>query len=286
MRQGYVDIGDPWYPDLLKSISDPPSRLFYKGNWDPAIFDRCLAVVGSRRMTRYGRTITERLVSEAAAAGITIVSGFMYGIDAQAHRVAIEAGGRTIAVMPCGIDRIHPAYQKDLYESIIASGGLIVSEYEGDAHSTTWMFPRRNRIVAGLSRAVMVVEAAVKSGSLVTARLACRYGRQLLAVPGPLTSDTSLGTAHLLKTGARVVTGADDVLGCYGICQDAHRKTQNSRLDKNEKLIMDELEKEPQEIDMLARAMGLSVAVTGTVLSMMQLKGYVEEDNGKYYCVV
>ena len=166
-----IENGNPEYPPLLKAIAQAPKELYYRGNWSACLFEECLAVVGSRKMTTYGRQVTEKLVSEIASAGITIVSGFMYGIDATAHKAALEAGGRTIAVMPCGIDLIHPEYQEDLYKEILENNGLIISEFPGLFPPALWTYPRRNRIVAGLSRATMVVEAGEKSGALITAGL-------------------------------------------------------------------------------------------------------------------
>ncbi len=155
-----IKIDDEKYPRLLKEIGSPaPKKLYYKGDLNNDIFKNCLAVVGSRHLTSYGRRVTERFVAEIASAGITIVSGFMYGGDEAAHSAAVKAGGKTIAVMPCGIDIIHPEYQKGLYEEILKNNGLIISEYEGKFLPVTWTYVKRNRIVAGLSRAVLVVEA-------------------------------------------------------------------------------------------------------------------------------
>ena len=184
------------------------------------LFNNCLAVVGSRRLTHYGEQAIERIVGEIAMArldsarqaGITIVSGFMYGGDALAHQIAVRVGGRTIAVMPCGIDRISPEDQEELYNDIIENNGMIISEYEGDMTPALWTYPRRNRIVAGLSQAVLVVEAGEKSGSLITANLAKKFGRKIFAVPGPITSSVSKGTNMLIKQGAEMVTDAGDIL--------------------------------------------------------------------------
>ena len=166
------------YPYLLKQIKDPPRKLYFKGDWNTDIFDETLSVVGSRRMTRYGEIITNELVAVIAEAGIVIVSGFMYGIDAQAHAAALETGGRTIAVMPCGIEKIHPEYQAGLYNRILRCGGLVVSEYPGDTPPALWTYPRRNRIIAGLSPVLLVVEAGLKSGALITARIAKNYNKK------------------------------------------------------------------------------------------------------------
>ena len=207
------------YPELLKQISDAPAQLYYKGIWPASsadenenLFENCLAVVGSRHMTQYGKKATEQLISEVAAAGITIVSGFMYGVDAAAHKAAVDAGGKTLAVMPCGIERIHPSHQKDLYDKILETGGLIISEWDGDGMPMLWTYPKRNRIVAGLAKATLVVEAGLESGSLITADFAKKFQRKVFAVPGPITSEVSKGTAKLIQEGAMLVNSADDIL--------------------------------------------------------------------------
>lgn len=215
-KVNYIDTESTEYPQLLKEIKDHPRRIYYRGKWSPEIFRETLSVVGSRRMTGYGEIITERLVSETAASGITVVSGFMYGIDAVSHESAVDAGGKTIAVMPCGIERIHPVNQTELYRKILKKEGLVISEFEGNMQPARWSFPRRNRIIAALSPALLVVEAGLKSGALITAGYAFKYGRKILAVPGPLTSSVSLGTANLIKRGASIVTSSEDILMLYG----------------------------------------------------------------------
>ena len=225
-----ITIDDKRYPKLLKKIGNSaPKQLYYKGNWDESIFKNCLAVVGSRRMTTYGKQVVEKITGEAAAAGLTIVSGFMYGVDAQAHRTALRFGGRTIAVMPCGINLIHPEYQQDLYTEILNNHGLIISEYEGNMQPANWTYPRRNRIVAGLSWATLVVEAGEKSGSLITANWAKKFKRKLFVVPGPITSENSKGIMQLIKEGAVPVSSARDILEYYKIKFEA----QNPKSETN-----------------------------------------------------
>jgi len=213
-----INIKDERYPELLKAIGkEAPEKLYYKEKWESEIFDNCLAVVGSRHLTGYGRKITERLVKEIVATGITIVSGFMYGGDEAAHSATVEVGGRTIAVMPCGIDVIHPKYQEKLYNKILENKGLIISEFEGNFPPTNWTYPRRNRIVAGLSKAILIVEARLNSGTLITAEFAKKFGRKIFVVQGPLTSEVSKGTAKLFKEGASVITEAKDILDFYKV---------------------------------------------------------------------
>lgn len=276
------------YPKLLKGIGkDAPKCLYYKGIWDDAIFSNCLAVVGSRNLTTYGKQVAERLVTPLSGAGITIVSGFMYGGDAAAHKAALQAGGRTIAVMPCGIERIHPEYQQDLYHDILNNRGLIISEYEGDQMPVNWMYPRRNRIVAGLSKAILVLEAGLKSGTLITANFAKKYGRKIFVVPGPITSENSKGIMQLIKEGATPISSAEDILdffgvgGLRGLASKKEAKLQET--DGFEQRIIDYLRKEPLEIDALARIFSLPASKMGTTLSIMQLQGLIKYEGGKYH---
>ena len=282
-----VTIDDKKYPKLLKKIGrDAPKRLYYKGVWDKEIFNNCLAVVGSRHLTTYGRQVTERLGTELAAAGITIVSGFMYGGDEAAHRAAVRAGGRTIAVMPCGIERIHPEYQQDLYYDILNNKGLIISEYDGDQMPVNWMYPRRNRIVAGLSQATLVVEAGLKSGTLITANFARKFGRKIFAVPGPITSEVSKGTSQLLKEGAGLVTSAKDILDFFGVSglrSLASKKEAKLPGGDIEQKILEYLRREPLDTDALARNFGAPVSKISVMLSMMQLRGLIKQEGSKYY---
>ncbi len=271
-------------PKLLQEISDPPKQLYYKGEWREEIFENCLAVVGSRRNTSYGKRAVEQLVGEIARAGVTIVSGFMYGIDALAHEAALYAGGKTVAVMPCGIELIHPAYQKKLYEEILRSGGLVVSEYEGNTAPGYWMYPQRNRIVAGLCKATLVVEAGEKSGSLITASYTIKFGRKLFAVPGPITSEVSKGTNQLLKEEATLVTGASDIVAFFGLpSQQSAVHSMYHNHGKIEQSIVEYLKGEPMEIDALARTLHMPVAQLGTILSMMELSGGIVLEGGKYH---
>ena len=297
IMENIITIKDKRYPELLRKIGkEAPEKLYYKGDWpiDTAqgkddIFENCLAVVGSRRLTSYGRKITEQLVTEIAAAGVTIVSGFMYGGDEVAHEAAVEVGGKTIAVMPCGIDIIHPEYQEELYNEILEKNGLIISEFEGNFPPAPWTYPKRNRIVAGLSKTVLIVEAGLNSGTLITAEYAKKFGRKIFAVPGPITSEVSKGTTKLIKEGAEIATSAKDILDFYKIIpskelgEDSPRQISSRLKDDLEKNIFEQLRKEPLEADNLARLLGTSVSKIGTTLSLMQLKGFINQEGGKYY---
>lgn len=285
-----ITIEDKEYPELLRKIGkEAPTKLYYKGEWDNDIFENCLAVVGSRRLTSYGRRMTEQLVTEIAAVGVTIVSGFMYGGDEAAHKATIDVGGRTIAVMPCGIDIIHPEYQEELYNKILENKGLIISEYEGNFPPAIWTYPKRNRIVAGMSKAILVVEAGLNSGTLITTDYAKKFGRKIFAVPGQLTSEVSKGTAQLIKEGAEVVTGAKDILDFYRITSnkasvDVDPQQVLQRFENDiERKIVEYLKNESLEVDVLARFLELPVSKVGTILSIMQLKGFIHQEGNKYY---
>ncbi len=283
----YVDINSAEYPYLLRQIKDPPPKLYFKNEWDSDIFSETLSVVGSRKMTRYGGIITDNIISTVAGAGITIISGFMYGIDAQAHNAAIEAGGRTIAVMPCGIDIIHPEYQSDLHEKITQNKGLILSEYPGKTPPALWTYPRRNRIIAGLSPILLVVEAGIKSGALITSKIAKKYNKIIFSVPGPLTSSVSLGTANLIKNGARIVTDVQDILSEYGRTNtnELFSKKEFYGLNRTQSKILKLLVNEPSSIDEISRLVEKKISEIGADITILSLKKCISLYEGKYYQV-
>jgi len=309
--QNVIYKDDKEYPKLLKKISKGmPKQLYYKGSWKgssasngsqaskraskQSIFDNCLAVVGSRKLTSYGKQAGEQIISQIAAAGVTIVSGFMSGGDALAHQAAVRVGGRTIAVMPCGIDLIHPQDQKELYQDILDNKGLIISEYEGDMQPKLWTYPQRNRIVAGLSQAILVIEAGEKSGTLITANYAKKFKRKIFALPGPITSSVSKGTNMLIKQGAGMVTEAGDVLGFFRehfgfnvgtehCSVHAERTEQCSVPTKIQEEILELLEREALGIDELSRYLGISSSDLGVKLSLMEMQGVIKLRGDKYY---
>ena len=280
METRVIEKENPKFPGLLRQIADSPKQLYYKGEWNSEIFENCLTVVGSRHMTSYGKRATEQIVGEVAAAGVTIVSGFMYGVDATAHKAAVNANGKTIAVMPCGIERIHPEYQKDLYDKILETGGLIISEYDGDSMPQLWTYPKRNRIVAGLASATLVVEAGLESGSLITADFAKKFGRKVFAVPGPITSEVSRGTAKLMQEGASLVQNANDILEFYeSAVQSPTFSRSKSGFSGNplEERIFEMLTRESVEADLIARTLQIPVSELGTMLSLMELQGIISK---------
>lgn len=251
----------------LGDLSHPPKALFYTGNWDPSLFDSCVAIVGSRKMTEYGRRVIEQIVPKLVFEKKTIVSGFMYGVDQYAHELCMQAGGKTIAVLGWGIARKLEDTDLHLSNSIISSGGLLLSEWE-DQQPTLWTFPVRNRIVAALSSDVIVVEAAVKSGSLITANIAQKLSRQLWAVPGPITSRTSEGTNMLISQGqAKIWTG----------------QLPPAKQTKNADPLLSLVESEALTTSDIARLLGRPVSEVGAQLSLLTLTGELIEKGGKYY---
>ncbi|MBD0330587.1 MAG: DNA-protecting protein DprA, partial [Thermoleophilia bacterium] len=213
----WLPRSDPAFPPLLAAIHDPPVGLFLRGSADAAVLARpAVAVVGARSCSPYGAQVARALGRELAGAGLVVVSGMARGIDGEAHRGALETGGVTVAVLGCGIDRDYPVSHRELAARIAASG-LIVSEYAPGVEPAPWRFPARNRIVAGLAVATVVVEAREASGALITADLALEEGREVLAVPGEITSALSAGTNRLLRLGATPVTGIADALDAVGV---------------------------------------------------------------------
>jgi DNA processing protein len=238
-------------------------KLYYQGEWKEDLFTKCVAVVGSRRMTEYGRRAIEKIVPQLVQDGCTIVSGFMYGADQMAHKTCVECGGNTIAVLGWGINYPLETSDQELASSILKSGGLLVSEWE-DQKPTLWTFPARNRIVAAISQEVIVVEAALKSGSLITANLALKLGKKVWAVPGPITSRVSEGTNQLIAEGKA------------GIWLGKNREV------KSDNQIIKILENESLDASEIARKLGESVDKIGAQLSLLTLSGQIVEKGGKY----
>ena len=285
-----VSIEDKQYPESLRWIQNPPKKLFYRGNWSQKILANCLAVVGSRRVTGYGEAVINKIIPGLVRAGLTIVSGFMSGVDSLGHQVCLDSGGKTIAVFGCGLNQLVPAGNDKLYDRILDKGGLVVSEYEKEVKARLWTFPLRNRIVAGLSKGVLVIEGGENSGSLITAKLAKGQVKPVLAVPGPVTSSQSAGTNWLIKNGAEIVLDSDDVLKAIGMENLHSRHSRGEKIHTSgvecseiESRIMEELSKEPLETDDLSRKLGIDIVILSQTLSLMSLKGLVEEKSGKYY---
>ena len=275
-----VSVVDRDYPANLRQISDAPAVLYYKGNLLPAD-DLAMAVVGSRYPTVYGKQVTEKLVTELVVSGLAIVSGLARGIDSIAHRAALDAGGRTIAVLGSGVDLIYPPENKKLADEVVKNGAL-VSEFPLGFPSVPSNFPARNRIISGLSLGVLVTEAAVDSGSLITAGQAAEQGREVFAVPGPITSKMSEGANNLIKEGVHPTTNASDILQILDIerkkmqVETRDQKLETRNIAKEERKVLDLLDGQAKHIDVIVRESGLAIDKLSATLSIMELRGLVK----------
>ncbi len=340
----FLILEDPQYPNLLKQIKNPPFVLYVKSaevaNKDFHVrsasklhllnpvrmpagshnenfvssphfnFDltKTIAVVGTRRITQYGREVTEIFTRELSAAGFTIVSGLALGVDAVAHQTAIEAGGKTIAVLGSGCDLCFPLENQPIYNSIVAGAGCLVSEFPLGMEPTKWSFPARNRIIAGLAEAVLVTEGAEDSGSLITADYAFKNNRKVFAVPGPITSSFSQGPYKLIQKGAKLVTRAEDILKEFSIFPAKRDpasldnsqfsiKSERSKINppvggqsskfqnatEEENRILKLLENEQLNFDEIVRRSEMNSAKAGTLLTMMEIKGMIKNLESGYF---
>jgi DNA processing protein len=279
--QGFRFLGrsEAAFPPPLAAIHDPPPGLFLRGEADVELLARpAVAIVGARACSSYGRQVARSLGRELAAAGLVVVSGLARGVDGEAHRGALEASGMTVAVMGCGIDRDYPAAHRALAAEV-AAAGLVVSEYAPGVEPAPWRFPARNRIVAGLCSATVVVEARERSGALITADLALEEGREVFAVPGEITSALSAGSNALLRLGATPCTAAADVLETYGLVAD---QPVLPDLSETAVIVLEGVRQGAVGADELARATGLSARVLAVVLTELELAGVVREEDGVY----
>jgi len=286
-----LSLFDPAYPARLKMIADPPPLLYITGTLTEQD-ELAVAIVGARRATAAGRVLTEELSHDLAAAGMTVVSGLARGVDAAAHRGALAAQGRTIAVLGCGIDRTYPP-EHDRLRRQIEERGAVLSEVPVGAPPHSHHFPRRNRIISGLSLGVVVTEAAINSGSLITAKLAAEQGREVFAVPGFVKEETSRGTNALLKDGAALIERAQDVIDAVlpqldpalrlRLQPSRAKNERGGQLGKEERLVYDALSYEPLTTDEVIAATGLSVSAVMASLLSLELLQLVRQLPGQRY---
>jgi DNA processing protein len=272
-----ITYKDTEYPSRLKEIYDFPPVLYLRGNLLPED-EWCLAVVGTRRTTMYGKQVTEEIVSELARHKITIVSGLAKGVDTAAHRAALKAGGRTLAVFACGLDIVYPSENARLARDIMDQGCLI-SEYALGTKPRGENFPRRNRILSGLSLGVLVSEASESSGAMITARMALEQNREVLAIPGSILSPVSRGTNRLIQEGAKLVRDYEDVLEELNLTTVTRQIEMKEILPdtENEVILLRQLSAQPTHIDEVCRKSGLAAATVSGTLAMMELKGLVKQ---------
>jgi len=280
-----LTVKDKTYPPLLREIEDAPPVLYTYGKLTEA--DQfALAVVGTRNSTTYGRQVTEHIVTDLAKGQVTVVSGLALGIDTIAHNAALEAGGRTIAVLACGLDIIYPPVNRGLARRIVESGqGALVTEYPLGIQPEGGNFPARNRIISGLALGVLVVEAPEKSGALITAEHALKQGREVFAVPGSILSSRSAGVNKLIQDGARPVMDVKDILEALNLFLVPQQVEMQSVLPDNdeERALLKLLSHDPYHVDELVRESGLAAHIVMSTLTMMEFKGMVRQVGGMQY---
>lgn len=283
-----MDENDGAFPRLLKEIPYSPVALYGKG--DPTLFLNAtsyvfFAIVGTRKPTHYGLETTERIVHGLIQHALLIVSGLAAGIDTRAHQTALECGGKTIAVLGSGVDTssIFPPENISLAKRIAESGGCLISEYAPGTPATREHFPQRNRIISGMSRGVLVVEAREKSGALITARLALEQNRDVFAIPGPIFSSPSAGPNTLIQEGAKLTRSAEDILEEFGIEYAKKDVRQNTKTLSEKELAFLEILSEAQSVDAMKEKTGCAVPEIIATLSLLELKGYVKNTEADVY---
>jgi DNA processing protein len=278
----FVGRRDRGFPPLLRELHDPPVGLFVRGTADVELLARpAVSIVGARACSSYGGQVARLLGRELAAAGLVVISGLARGVDGEAHRGALEANGATLAVLGCGVDRDYPAAHAQL-AARICEHGLVVSEYAPGVEPAPWRFPARNRVIAGLAAATVVVEARERSGALITADFALDAGREVFAVPGEITSSLSSGTNALLRVGATPLTSAADVLEALGVEPAPPR---DAVLGAAATRVLRALSTEPAGVNDLVATTGLDAATVATALAELELARVVVEADGLYRAV-
>lgn len=273
-------------PEALKRLPQPPGQLFVSADKLDELMGRPrLAIVGSRKVTPYGRAVTSKLSSELAGKGVVIVSGLALGVDSIAHSAALEASGATVAVLPAGLDKIYPASHAQLARRILDKSGLLVSEYPARTEPMKQNFIARNRIIAALGDGVLITEAAVASGSLHTARFALELGLPVLAVPGPITSATSEGTNNLIKAGAVPVTSADDIISALNWQLNSGPVKDIQAATEPERLILELINNGLSEGHAMLAESGLEPAAFNQALTMLEITGRIRPLGNNYWAL-
>ena len=279
-----ITFDNPNYPSLLKQIFEPPKELYVLGDLKKEEKNP-LAVVGTRLPSSYGKVVASSMVRELASRGITIISGLALGIDGISHQACLEGGGKTIAVLGSGLDIIYPFCHKKLAKEIVEKGGALVSEYPPGTKPDRWQFPARNRIIAGLSQACLVIEAPKKSGALITPFYALNEGRDVLSVPGEINKKNSEGTNNLIKLGAKPVTTPQDVLEIFNITGEEKRKEIKAD-SREEEILLNLLAKgDPIHIDKLIGLSKLSSAIVLSTLTMMEINKKIKNLSQGFYSI-
>ena len=285
-RLQVIDCEDPGYPPLLREIHDPPMVLYYRGNLE-AVKGACIGVVGTRDASGYGIDLAKKLGYQLAFAGIGVVSGLARGIDTAAHQGALAAKGKTAAVLGCSLDQIYPAENEVLAEKMAEAGGCVMSEFCLGTPPDRQTFPMRNRIVSGLSKGLLVIEAARASGAMITARQALEQGRQVFAVPGRIDQSQAGGCHQLIKDGARLVESVEDVLAEFEFLLPRSEMpaplSPQGNLNEEERKILQALGRDELQVDVLTRKCGLPSPVVSATLLKLEMKRRVRQMPGKVF---
>lgn len=282
-----LTLDDPTFPALLREIPDAPYTLYTEGNFDWTKPVPMVAIVGSRKFTAYGEQVATKLAEDLTRAGFLVVSGLAFGIDSVSHEAAIGAGGQTIAILGNGLDQISPPSHLPLAKKIMQHGAVI-SEYYPRMEGNKWTFPARNRIIAGMTLGTVVIEAAEGSGSLITAQCALEYNREVFAVPGSVFSPYSIGTNALIKRGAKLVTGVQDILEelneeTLPLSERQMPTRDIPGLSKEEHTILSALTHEPLHVDKIIKATTLETSNVSSILSLLEIKGLAKNVGGMHY---
>ena len=274
-------------PKLLREIPDPPKKLYIRGTIPDETKYMFLTVVGSRKYTTYGKQVCEHIIRGLAPYPVVIVSGLAFGIDSVAHQAALDNNMKTIAIPGSGLDDVvlYPAGNQGLAQKIIQSGGCLLSEYKPDFKATRWSFPRRNRIMAGISHAVLIIEAENISGTRITSKLATEYNREVFSVPGSIFSKMSEGTNTLLHEGATPALGAQEIIHYFGFSEKNHLSLNIHSLEPNEQKII-EILREPHSRNAISEKLEINIITLNILLSSMEIKGLIKEELGKIYRVL
>lgn len=277
-----INYEDECYPESLKNIGNPPQKLYVLGD-ESILNTQCLSIVGSRNCTDYGAEMAIDFAKKIAQAGITIVSGMARGIDSQAHLGAIEAKGKTIAVLGSGFNHIYPS--KKVYKQILKNGGAVITEYEENVGVFSQGFRDRNRIVAGLSVGTLVIEAKEKSGTGITAEYVKKYGRELWCIPHLIGDKSGMGTNRLLKKGAKLVTGIEDIMQYFDNPKpiEISEKELIIEIPEEYREIYNQIKNEPINVDEIAKKIKRKINEVNTILTMLELEGFIESLPGNYF---
>lgn len=281
----YIDFDDDKYPDSLRNIKNPPQRLYYKGNIDLLNYDS-IAIIGSRDITEYGKNIERKFVKDIALRDIVIVSGMAIGADRIAHEETLSNGGKTIAVMGTGFNHIYPVENVDIYNRILDENGLVITEYSDDTKFKSSNFPNRNRIISGLSKAILVIEAEYRSGTSITAKLGWEQGKRVYAIPGRLDNKNGVGVNRLIKDGAIMTICTEDILNDFEEFKYKEKRKvfQNSRVKKEYRKIYELLSDKPISLEEISIKTNNTIKCTSKLLILMEMEDLVKNILGVRLC--